>query len=106
MATYTGAASVLKDASFRERIVVGLVETSEKILTEAASTPYHSERVVMAKKVIESNTQAIEAAVGVLVGINSGAIQVNEPDKGLTDTAIAAACAADWNTIAGIDQGQ
>ena len=104
MATFTGAGSVHTDETFKGRIVVGLALTAEKVLEESGSTPFHSDRVVLAKKVIEKNLTAIDAATSILIAINYASLDVNAPDKGLTDTAIEAAVAAQWNTLAGVDQ--
>ena len=105
MATYTGAVSALVDQTFLDRIKIGLCEAAEQVLAEPLATPHHADRVVLAKKVVEGNEFAVNAAAVTLVGCNADAIDVNEPDKGLSDTAIAAATAAQWNTLAGISTG-
>ena len=105
MATYTGAASTIYDQTFVDRLKVGLCEVAEQVLAEPLATEFHSDRVVLAKKVVEGNTAAIDAAAKTLVGCNAAAINVDAPDKGLSDSAIAAAIGAQWNTLAGISTG-
>lgn len=108
MATnYDGAVEIAKSPNFIRRIEYVLVEQSKVVLSEPLATQYHADRIAFAQELVKSEIdrgRIVITAISLIVG-NTGVLDPNEVDNGVTDAQLSAGIANDWNDLAGIEQG-
>jgi hypothetical protein len=94
---------------FMERIVAILAATANSVLSESASTAYHSGRALYAQRVMQNPQQAAtQGGPLIVMGIN---ISTSTTYDEVTKTSICSAAdidiqsqiMTDWNALAGLD---
>ena len=95
---------IANDQNFQNRVKYYMQKAGIAVMTEANTTPNHTERVTYANKVLDGTASVFEQAVGVTTNatIAAEANAATQPDWGIQDSNIEFQVNAQYNAYASI----